>query len=214
MKYKFLTVKGSIQLFRILLLFISIIALSLLINTIATKAILPLFFVILILVFLIFPVFKFSVVKYNINNIVVENIYGRTTYLRNDFLSIEAVTDFLDIYVIKFKDGKKFFLASPRRIGFSWGSKKYATKMQMEIRKDYNYLSEIESIMKDFESNHPDELASLRNILETTISSTESLMHTTHFLLAMKSRVKAETLEKILNLKEYCNSIGVSVIVE
>lgn len=211
MKYKYLTSKSSTFKLRLIVAFVVIVSICLLVNAAQNGDLFPVFFILLGSSICIFIFSRFSIVKYDSENVVISNLYGDSTYSRRELREIRAMTKFLDIYLMKFNNGKSHFFAIDSRIGLVGNPTKNAFKMQKEIKINYNYQDILELIMQEVRNNHPDELKELEDIRDYTCSSSESLMATTHLLLGMKTKVTSETWNRIIHLKEYCHSVGLLV---
>ena len=71
-----------------------------------------------------------------------------------------------------------------------------------------DYLKEIESIVPDLKASNTDAAAELREIYDHSFSGTELLMKSVHFLLGIMGEVSPAIRLRILELKNFCNSIG------
>jgi hypothetical protein len=71
-----------------------------------------------------------------------------------------------------------------------------------------DYLKEIESIVTDLKVDNSDAAAELREIYDYSFSGTELLMKCVQFLLSIKEQVNPSIKLRILELKIFCNSIG------
>jgi hypothetical protein len=71
-----------------------------------------------------------------------------------------------------------------------------------------DYLKEIDSIIADLKAIDTNKAADLREIYDYSFSGTELLMKSVHFLLLIKEEVSPDIRRRILELKAFCNSIG------
>src|SRR5690606_465033 len=108
MKYKYLTFKSSIFRLRLVVSFVVIVTLCLLVNAVRNGNLFPVLFILLGSTICIFIFSRFSIVKYDSENIVISNLYGESTYSRRELLEIQVITKFLDIYLMKFNNGKSY----------------------------------------------------------------------------------------------------------
>ena len=71
-----------------------------------------------------------------------------------------------------------------------------------------DYLKEIESIITDLKASDANAAAKLREIYDYSFSGTELLIKSVHFLLGIKDDVNPAIKLRILELRNFCNSIG------
>lgn len=81
-------------------------------------------------------------------------------------------------------------------------------KSVFENRITMDYLKEIEAIILYLEEHYPSAATQLKEKYHHSFTSSELLMGCVYFLLQIQSDVNAETKTKILELKDFCNSIG------